>query len=37
MPETMRLMYGVRFFLDALIPKISSHFSKLQFTMVFAI
>lgn len=30
MPETKRLMYGVRFF-GYINPKISSHFSKLQF------
>lgn len=37
MPETKRLMYGVhnRFFSGYINPKISSHFSKLQFTMVF--
>lgn len=39
MPETKRLMYSVHspFFSGYINPKISSHFSKLQFTMVFAI
>lgn len=36
LPETKRLMYGVRFF-GYINPKISSHFRQLQFTMVFTI